>query len=84
MSKKIWACFTFAGDLTKFTGVYVRIEERVLSNIPKNPVWKLPTKDRFIFNIGNGQGWTIGRLRGMAIPVVEFKARGYKIENIFA
>merc|ERR1711935_23328 len=54
-----------SGDLTIFAGVYVRIEERVLSNIPKNPVWKLPTKDRFIFNIGNGKGWTIGRLRGL-------------------
>ena len=45
----------------------MRIEERVFSNIPKNPVWKLPQRNRFIFNVDNGSGWTIGQLKGIVI-----------------
>ena len=40
-------------------GLYLPTDKRA-SDAPNSPVWKIPGRDRFIFNDGSAEGWRIG------------------------
>ena len=46
-------------------GLYLLSDERA-SDAPNNPVWKIPGRNRFIFNDGYSEGWRIGAKSDLA------------------
>ena len=58
-------------------GKYFPCDE-VAVGAPKNPVWKLQQKDRYIFNNGSSNGWRIGDKESLTLGLGDFY---YKSKN---
>ena len=60
-------------------GTYFLCDE-IAVGAPKNPVWKLHGKDRYIFNNGSSNGWRIGDNESLTLGLGDFY---YKSKKVF-
>ena len=60
-------------------GTYFLCDE-IAVGAPKNPVWKLQGKDRYIFNNGSSNGWRIGDNESLTLGLGDFY---YKSKKVF-
>ena len=85
-------CFLFPVDTTncfsieiyssscKSAGVYLR-NPAFTASAQKNPVWKHPDEDRYIFNTGSSIGWRVGR--GSELDADSYSYTGKNVHSIF-
>merc|ERR1712083_473174 len=59
-------------------GTYFICNEKAFG-APKNPVWKLHGKDRYIFNNGSQNGWRIGDKESLVFGDFYYKSESEKL-----
>ena len=62
--------FQVYGDDSEASGTYFKSDEAT-----DNLVWKLPGRDRFIFNTGSDIGWRIGKKENLTNESFLFKSK---------